>query len=67
MKEWSGVVAAVTDKNSYLLFHLFVKSENEQNAVHASLLVKFCLNIWFVVNFVGLQNSQAANTLSKFY
>ena len=43
MKEWSGVVAAVTDKNSYLLFHLFVKSENE-DAVDASFLVNCCLN-----------------------
>ena len=53
-------------KVSFLLSQLFVKSE-KVNAVDASLVVKSCSNPWFSANFVGLQNAQAANALSKFY
>ena len=43
----------------------YKKHENENSAVVISLLAKFGLPT-IAANFVGLQNAQAANTLSKF-
>ena len=57
----------VQDNNSYFSFQLFVEHENERNAVYASLLVKFHVNPWFVVNFVGVQKAQAAYHSSTLY
>ena len=54
-------------QKSYFPFQLFMKLGNEKNAVDASLLMKFYLNPWFVVNFVGLQTAQAPNHFSKLY